>query len=94
MDQGICDAQTERRGRVSENSLGWGEGAKARDGRARNRHRQRGLVGANGLKPGRQGQGLGLARSEWTAWVVDQANSKVGQNWCAEGADHPGAKAS
>ena len=40
-------------GRVSEDSLGWGEGAKARDGRARNRHRQRGLVGAKGLKGGR-----------------------------------------
>ena len=30
--RGICDAQTERRGRVSEHSLGWREGAKARDG--------------------------------------------------------------
>ena len=58
VDQGICDAQTERRGRVSEDSLGWGEGAKARDGWARNRHRQRGLVGAKGLKPGRQLQGI------------------------------------
>ena len=65
-----------------EDSLGWDEAAKARDGRARNRHRQRGLVGAKGLKPGRQGrntgrQRLGLARSEWTAWVVDQAKTGV-----------------
>ena len=32
-------------GRVCEDSLGCREGAKARDGRARNRQRQRGLVG-------------------------------------------------
>ena len=46
--------------------LGWGEGAKARDGRARNRHRQRGLVGAKGLKPRRQGQGIQAVSGLWT----------------------------
>ena len=60
---GICDEQTERRARVSEDSLGWREGPKARDSRARNRQRQRGLVGAKGLKPWRQGQGTHAVNS-------------------------------
>ena len=63
-----------------QGQLGWGEGAKARDGRARNRHRQRGLVGAKGLKPGRQGQVRGLGWRE----ASGQLGCGPSQNWCAD----------
>ena len=46
-----------RKGEAGSAKTAW-VGAKARDGRARNRHRQRGLVGAKELQPGRQGQGI------------------------------------
>ena len=53
---------------VREDSLGWREGAMK--GWARNRQRQRGLVGAKGLQPGRThsellGSGRGPRKQGW-----------------------------
>ena len=58
-----------KRGRVREDSLGWREGAK---GWTRNRERQRGLVGAKGLQPGRtHSEQLGLTGANGVRWGAE-----------------------
>ena len=59
------------------------QGQRRQLGLARNRQRQRGLVGAKGLKPGRQHavNSLGLAERDGNRAGVDQAQTGVRTAW-------------
>ena len=72
--------QTERRGRVSENSLGWREGAMARDGPGTDKGRAK----AREARPGNTGsEQLGLARVD-SLRHGNRAGLDQAQNWCAD----------
>ena len=78
-----------KRGRVREDSLGWREGAK---GWARNRERQRGLVGAKALQPGRtHSEQLGLTKKTSKTGLVAWLGAN-GVRWGAEPGSGPGTK--
>ena len=76
-------------GGVREDSLGWREGAK---GWARNRERQRGLVGAKGLQPGRtHSEQLGLTKKTTKTGLVAWLGAN-GVRWGAEPGSGPGTQ--
>ena len=83
--------QTETRGRVREDSLGWREGAMK--GWARNRERQRGLVGAQGFSQEEHTvNSFGWAERHGNrAGVADRLGAK-GVRWGAGPGSGPGTK--